>query len=272
MPRRISRMLLLGSLTAGACVVVNRVRSSPRRLANPEIGSAHATGGRSAGTSPSTSTGDDVGPTGPEAMVVATMEVTPVTGPRSFGGNGSRADRPEPPGAELPKVVVGAVELPPRKRLSGPTIAAFAALAGIAAILLGSWAFVSSVTSDDTSSERAQSEQVISLLSKPSTERVPVDGSAGRIVLAVGTGGRAYLVLDGARPGGHGQDLPGMGHQTEREGSRVGSRVRRNGDDRALVRGSAAWSGGCNNDRALRRSPRSDPDAEARRSAESVDA
>ena len=130
-------------------------------------------------------------------MVVATMEVTPVTGPRSFGGNGSRADRPEPPGAELPKVVVGAVELPPGKRLSGTTIASFAALAGVAAILLGSWAFVSSVTSDDPSSERAQSEQVISLLSKPSTERVPVDGSAGRIVLAVGTGGRAYLVLDG---------------------------------------------------------------------------
>ena len=129
-------------------------------------------------------------------MVVATMEVTPVTDPRSYGGNGSRADRPEPPGAELPKVVVGAVELPPRKRPSGPTIAAFAALAGVAAILLGSWAFVSSVTSDDTSSERAQSEQVISLLSKPSTQRVPVDGSAGRIILAVGTRGRAYLVLD----------------------------------------------------------------------------
>jgi len=130
-------------------------------------------------------------------MVVATMEVAPVKGPRSFGGNGSRADSPEPPGAELPKVVVGAVELPPGKRLSGSTIASFAALAGVAAILLGSWAFVSSVTSDDPSSERAQSERVISLLSKPSTERVPVDGSAGRIVLAVGTGGRAYLVLDG---------------------------------------------------------------------------
>ena len=130
-------------------------------------------------------------------MVVATMEVTPVTAPRSFDGNGSRAvDRPDPFATEIPKVVVGAVELP-RTRLSGSTIAAFAALAGVGAILLGSWAFVSSVTSDDTSSATTQSEQVISLLSKPSTERVPVDGSAGRIVLAVGTGGRAYLVLDG---------------------------------------------------------------------------
>ena len=130
-------------------------------------------------------------------MVGATMEVTPVTAPGSFDGNGSRADRPDPPGAELPKVVAGAVELPSRKRLSGSTLAAFAALAGVGAILLGSWAFVSSITSDDTPSGPAQSEQVISLLSKPSTQRVPVDGSAGRIVLAVGTGGRAYLVLDG---------------------------------------------------------------------------
>lgn len=130
-------------------------------------------------------------------MVVATMEVTPITAPRSFDGNGSRVDRPEPSGTELPKVAAGAVELPPTRLLSGSTIAAFAALAGVAAILLGSWAFVSSIRSDDTSSDTAQSDQVISLLSKPSTQRVPVDGSAGRIVLAVGTGGRAYLVLDG---------------------------------------------------------------------------
>ena len=131
-------------------------------------------------------------------MVVATMEVTPVPVTRPFDGNGSQAGSSEPSSAEPPKVVVGAVELPRRQGLSGGTIAALGALAGVGAILLGSWAFVSSVRSDgETAPDTAQSERVISLLSKPSTRRVPVDGSSGRIILAVGTAGRAYLVLDG---------------------------------------------------------------------------
>ena len=40
-------------------------------------------------------------------------------------------------------------------------------------------------------------DRTIALLSKPSTKRVPLDGSGGRIVLAVGAGGRGWLVLDG---------------------------------------------------------------------------
>lgn len=131
-------------------------------------------------------------------MVVASMEVTPVPAQRRFDQKGSRTGSSEPSGAEPPKAVVGTVELPPRKGLSGATIAALAALAGASAILLGSWAFVSSVRSDhETTADAAQSQQVISLLSKPSTQRVPLDGSAGRITLAVGTGGRGFLVLDG---------------------------------------------------------------------------
>jgi len=138
-------------------------------------------------------------------MVVAAMEVTPVPAPMRFDQNGSSTDSPEPSGAEPPKVVVGTVELSSGKGVSGATIAALAALAGVGAILLGSWAFVSGVRADDeTSISTAQSQQIISLLSRPSTQRVPVDGSAGRIILAIGSTGRGYLVLDrlGLAPSG----------------------------------------------------------------------
>lgn len=198
MPRRIRWLLLLGALTVGA-YIAHRMRAGGSPFGPRRRTAGHAeTPGDLPGSEPSRGAGVDVGPTGPEAMVVATMEVTPVPAQRPFEVNGSKTGSPEPSGAEPPKIVVGTVEVPSSKRLSGATIAAFAALLGVGAILLGSWAFVSSVRTDnEASAETAQSEQVISLLSKPSTQRVPVDGSAGRIVLAVGTDGRAYLVLDG---------------------------------------------------------------------------
>jgi hypothetical protein len=43
----------------------------------------------------------------------------------------------------------------------------------------------------------AGSAQTISLLSKPSTQRLPLRNSAGALTLAVGAGGRGVLVLDG---------------------------------------------------------------------------
>ena len=127
------------------------------------------------------------------------MEVTSVPVPTS-DQNGSTADSFEGASAAPTKVDVRAVELPPKRGMSGAAIAALAALAGVAAILLGSWAFVTSVRSDGDGSAgqaQSQSQQVISLLSKPSTHRVSVDGSAGRIIRAVGARGRGYLVLDG---------------------------------------------------------------------------
>jgi len=133
--------------------------------------------------------------------VVATMEVTPVPAPRRFDQNGVARVGFEPFGAEPTKVPAEPVELPPSKRLSGPTIATLAALAGLSAILLGSWAFAASVLSDDEPTAlSAQSSRVIALLSRPSTQRVSVGGSAGRMILAVGSGGRGYLVLDGLAP------------------------------------------------------------------------
>jgi len=86
-------------------------------------------------------------------------------------------------------------------RLSGATLATFAVLAGVAAIALGTWAFVSSVRDDGSAQivppSTSDSAQAISLLSNPTTVRLPLTGSDGRTVLAVSSNGRGMLVLDG---------------------------------------------------------------------------
>jgi hypothetical protein len=84
-------------------------------------------------------------------------------------------------------------------RLSGATLAAFAVLAGAAAIALGAWAFVSSVRGDGSAQivPLSGAAQAISLLSNPTTVRLPLTGSDGRTVLAVSSNGRGMLVLDG---------------------------------------------------------------------------
>ena len=93
------------------------------------------------------------------------------------------------------------VELP-RQRISGGTLAALAALAGVAAIGLGLWAFVSSVRSEDSGATAHAipvdgAAQALSLLSKRSTKRLPLEGTGGRITLALAARGRGVLVLDG---------------------------------------------------------------------------
>jgi Anti-sigma-K factor rskA len=92
-------------------------------------------------------------------------------------------------------------ELPPPDRVSGATLAALAALAGMAAIALGLWAFVMSVREDGpTQVFRApisEAAQAISLLSKPTTVRVPLAGAEDRAILAVASNGRGMIVLDG---------------------------------------------------------------------------
>jgi hypothetical protein len=99
-------------------------------------------------------------------------------------------------------------ELPPPKRLSGATLAALGAVAGLAAIALGLWAFVSSVRDDGSVQVVRQSPanaQAISLLSKPTTVRIPLEGGAlGSATLAVAANGRGLIVLDrlGAAPVG----------------------------------------------------------------------
>ena len=92
-------------------------------------------------------------------------------------------------------------ELPPPERVSGATIATLAALAGMASIALGLWAFASSVRDEGTTQiirpPISEAAQAISLLAKPTTARVPFAGSDGSATLAVGANGRGILVLDG---------------------------------------------------------------------------
>lgn len=99
--------------------------------------------------------------------------------------------------------VLGPVDVPRARGLTGSTIAGLALVAGVAAIALGLWAFVTSVREEDPvflppTAPATPDDRTIALLSKPSTKRVPLDGSKGRIVLAVGGGGgQALLVVDG---------------------------------------------------------------------------
>jgi hypothetical protein len=100
-----------------------------------------------------------------------------------------------------PERVLDSVEVPPGPWLSGALLATLALVAGMGAIVLGMWAVVSSIDSDaGTEVVRPPiygAAQAISLLSKPSTVRLPLAGSDGRVILAVESNGRGMLVLDG---------------------------------------------------------------------------
>lgn len=101
------------------------------------------------------------------------------------------------------------VELPPAARPSPVWLAVLALLAGIGAMVLGALAVVSATRSGETTSAPtaappAQSSatssterRVLALLAKPSTQRIAFSGSGGRLVLAVGSAGRAAILLRG---------------------------------------------------------------------------
>jgi hypothetical protein len=87
------------------------------------------------------------------------------------------------------------------QRAAPGLLAGLAVAAGIGAVALGIAAFLVGQPGRLQSpviSPEAQS--ALSLLAKPSTERVPLGGSAGTAVLAVGSGGRAAIVLKGFAP------------------------------------------------------------------------
>ena len=100
------------------------------------------------------------------------------------------------PGTPMP---LPALELPRSRRPGWPTLAALAAGCGVAAILLGAWALVADVRSDNPASPPAGAalERAAAILAGPSTERIPLRGSMGRITLVVGAGERGVLALDG---------------------------------------------------------------------------
>ena len=88
------------------------------------------------------------------------------------------------PGTAVP---MPALDLPRARRPSWATLAALAAGCGVAAILLGAWALVTTVRSDGAASSGATSSEAVAVLTDSGAERVPLRGSLGRITLVVGT-------------------------------------------------------------------------------------
>jgi hypothetical protein len=139
------------------------------------------------------------------------MEATPAPAGTSFGQNGPGAavGEPEPTKAgsqaALGSVDLGPVVLPSRRRHSGATLAALGAVAGLGAIALGAWGVASSLSSDDSAGSTTPAAlenvpQVVSLISKPTSVRIPLQGSGQRIILVVGARGYGVLVLNGLAP------------------------------------------------------------------------
>jgi hypothetical protein len=148
-------------------------------------------------------------------MVVATMEATSAAGEAAFKTNGSGAAEAEPEpvqaGSEaqpssidLGRVDWAAARPAKRRRLSGATLAALGALTGAAAIALGAWGIASSVSDDNESSQPPAAlqnvQQVVSLIAKPATSTIPLQGSGRRIILVVGARGYGVLVLNNVNP------------------------------------------------------------------------
>jgi hypothetical protein len=105
-------------------------------------------------------------------------------------GNGTATVRPR---------VTEPVALPPARRPSAATLAGLAAVAAVAAVGLGAVGVVSALDRGPGGSESADADarRAVALLSKPSTERVPLRGSERAVVLAVGSEARGFLVLRG---------------------------------------------------------------------------
>jgi len=106
-----------------------------------------------------------------------------------------------------------AVDVPRSRRPSPLVLASLGVLAGIAAMALGTGAVIYAGGTTEKAPEVAPSSagvqpspsvspverRVVALLAKPSTERVAFTGSRG-LVLAVGSGGRAAILVRGLEP------------------------------------------------------------------------
>jgi hypothetical protein len=98
------------------------------------------------------------------------------------------------------------VEVPRGRRPSPVVLAALGTLAGVAAMALGAFAVVTAGRPDSdspalapglSSTSSAVEARALRFLAKPSTERIVFHGSGGRLVLAVGSSGRAAILVRG---------------------------------------------------------------------------
>lgn len=109
----------------------------------------------------------------------------------------------DPQEATVPKASVQPWSVERRApRLSAAVLVSMALLAGVGAMALGAAAVLRASGGEDSVAGTAATQErdlreALHLLAKPSTVRVPFRGAAGTLVLAVGSGGRAALVLRG---------------------------------------------------------------------------
>jgi len=94
------------------------------------------------------------------------------------------------------------VEVPRARRPTPTALVVLASCAGVGALLLGLLAGVFALSRSDepTAPSFAQptaEQQALALLAKPSTERIVFRGSGGRLLLAVGSAGRAAILIRG---------------------------------------------------------------------------
>jgi len=200
--RGIRTLIVLGAVVAAA-YVVHRVRSrrwKPVPLPVPDSGSMFS----SAQFEPAPYATE---PPAETVAMVAPVEGIPPTAVARSDSNGSATPVPGPGLSPTRTSTLGPLELPPKRRPSAAALITLAALVGVAAIALGATALVSSLDSDDSSVAAEQTtaavsdaEQAISLLANPTTKRMPIANSGGRIILALGANGRGVLILDGLGP------------------------------------------------------------------------
>jgi hypothetical protein len=103
-------------------------------------------------------------------------------------------------------------EAPSPTGRSPVTLAVLALVAGVGAMALGALAVVSAARSGDEGGPAAPApvqtpatpdaeRQALALLANPSTERIVFRGSGGRLLLVVGSAGRAAILVRGTGPG-----------------------------------------------------------------------
>jgi hypothetical protein len=97
-------------------------------------------------------------------------------------------------------------DMPQARRPTPTTLVVVASCAGVGALVLGVLAGASTLSGSKKAAEPPAvvksaappaELQALALLAKPSTERVVFRGSGGRLLLAVGSGGRAAILIRG---------------------------------------------------------------------------
>jgi len=140
-------------------------------------------------------------------MVPVAMEATTALEPRGSERNGSPPALAPDDGTPVRPRVRGPLELPPPARPTAGALAGLAAAAAFLSFALVAGAVALGIGDDDEGAAATATEarRAVALLSKPSTERVPLAGTERRALLAVGSASRGFLVLRDLEPAPEGK-------------------------------------------------------------------